>query len=799
MIRISGGLLLVALTTLMTELTLIRVFDVIWYPNMAYMVITLAMFCFGLSGVYSSLRPIKAENSVALRISILSLLFGVFALAIMPIMNKIPFIRLLYIEPETGFLNFMLMFIVLGIPFFIAGLIFTTVFSTYSKKIQTLYFWDLLGAAIGCVIMVPFLPIIGPGGLLFLTCAFGVWASGLFSNNKVYTIAALVVGAVIAIIPFARQDGYYDFKEQLNKRGVMAAKKKQQIELSYWDPISKIDVINLRNRKHIAYDGGTQSTFIFPFDGDYKALRERIKTKVSADFMGQNILFSHYLKKDTDQEVLVIGCAGGQEIKAALTFGAKRVDAVELVDFVVQLGKNHYSEYNGNIFNHPDVKAFTGEGRSFLRSSKSKYDIIQIYSNHTSSSIAGGAGAMAVNYLQTADAYREYFSHLKNDGILQINHHIYPRMVTTAALAWKQMGGGDFQKHVLVCQAQGTIFDVLPTLLIKMEPWTEAEVNQIKDLLGPTHTKVVENPVNTGESFLSAEFYSGDISAGLLERLKFRAAPATDDKPYFNFIRKSVDYLKPDHDNYLNYSTAALLNTQLKKSFIKKIPKDILPLIVIGSASLLFTAVFILLPLYFSKAGKTKWSGKQSSLCYFSCLGAGFIIFELIFIQIFMKLIGYPLYTYSTVVFTILLAAGIGSASSEKLNVNIKNRWHLPFIGILISGIFIIISHAAIFDIFLTMDVKIRVFVAAAMIFPLGFFLGMPFPLGILAIKNQPHGAIAWAWGLNGLFTVVGGLLSVILSIYIGFKATLFLVLVIYMIAFYMFSKIRHAVIAETD
>ena len=159
----------------------------------------------------------------------------------------------------------------------------------------------------------------------------------------------------------------------------------------------------------------------------------------------------------------------------------------------------------------------------------------------------------------------------------------------------------------------------------------------------------------------------------------------------------------------------------------------------------------------------------------------------------FYKLIGYPLYTYSTVVFTILIAAAVGSASTQKLNIAPGYRWYLPFVGITIAGFLLINTHSHIFDYFLTFDVSARILVAALMIFPLGFFLGMPFPLGILAIKHQPRGAIAWAWGINGLFTVVGGLLSVILSIYIGFKATLFLVLLLYLAAFYMFTRMRRA------
>ncbi len=84
---------------------------------------------------------------------------------------------------------------------------------------------------------------------------------------------------------------------------------------------------------------------------------------------------------------------------------------------------------------------------------------------------------MATTYLQTAEAYEEFFSHLKPDGILHINHHIYPRMVTTAAKGWKNMGRTNFRAHVLVFQARDGVQDNLPTLLIRMRPWTREEVD----------------------------------------------------------------------------------------------------------------------------------------------------------------------------------------------------------------------------------------------------------------------------------------------------------------------------------
>ncbi len=787
--RIAPGLFLIALTTLMLELTLIRVFDVIWTPNMAYMVITLAMFCFALSGIYVALRPVKDVANVPRHLAAISLLFGVLALAFLPIMNALPidFDNLLQ-HPTHGVVQFILMYGALALPFFLSGLVFTIVFSTYAEAIRTLYFWDLTGAGLGCIILVPLLPHFGPGGMLFIACGFALFASGLFLGNRRWLATSIAAGIMLIVVPLVATDGYLDFVEHTLKRGTKIFRAQGLVERTYWDPISKIDVVNHGSRKDILYDGGSQTSVITRFDGNLRELRKTLPANSFTQFTSPGVLASHVLKEQSDQDVLVIGSAGGQEVKAALTYGAKHVDAVELVGFVVRMGKEIYADYNGNFYNNPNVYYTTGEGRSFLRSTDKKYDIIQIFSNHTSSSIAAGNGAMSPTYLQTAEAYKEYFQHLKEDGILHINHHVYPRMVSTAALAWHRLGRGDFRKHVMVFESASKRFqDNLPTLLIKMQPWTADEAETLKRFFGVA-VSLVEDPIEPKRSFLSEDFYTGEFPSNLARNLPFRAGPSTDDNPYFNFLRQTLGELQADPERYLNYSTASLLNSQLLPGFF---PQDVAHLIITAVAAVVFILAFVFIPLYFSTAGRSDWPGKGSTLLYFACLGAGFIIIELIFIQLYMKLIGYPLYTYSTVVFALLLSAGIGSYSADKLGIDLSSRWQLPFAGIGIYGGVLLATHQIVFDMFLTTPTAVRILVATASIFPLGLFMGMPLPLGILAIKDQPKGAIPWAWGLNGLFTLVGGLLSVLSSIFLGFKITLLLAICVYGVAYFAFRRVR--------
>lgn len=828
-IRISLGLFLIALTTLMTELVLMRVFDVILQTNIGYVIITGAMFAFGLAGIFAALFPLKDHSQVRGKIAFCSAGFAITALALLPLLNIIPFSTdELYADKVGQLIWFTLMYLGLVLPFFLAGLVFTYVFTAYARDIRKLYFFDLCGAAIGCIALIPFITRIGPGGLLFLSCGGGLLAAALFAESRKFTVGAVVLGLGVCVVPFLRTGSYYDFAPHLNKRGVLSADESQSIERTIWDPISKIDVIDSfrqdpdtgerrLHHKHVAYDGGNQSSHMFPFDGDLEKLRKQLeadKSVVLDNFWNRGVVVAHRFFADTDADALIIGAAAGQETKGALLYNPGSVDAVELVGAVIDLvtGKldPKYSEFIGNIFQDPRVNAIIGEGRSFLRSTDKQYDVIQMFSNHTSSSVAAGTGAMATTYLQTVEAYIEYFESLKANGILQANHHVPGRMIATAAVAWKKMGRDNFSDHVLLFERPEAPFDSIPTFLIKMSPWTAAEVASVSEFMLERTPEdngepnglwvhdyhvMVHNPLEPDKSFYSPEFFSGEMSAALIDRVPYRTAAATDDRPYFNFLRRTTDTLPDEGDPavFLDASTAYRLNSQLQGDAIK-VPMDTAHFFVAGAAGLVFTVLFIFVPLLFSKAGRQPWVGKFPTVIYFSCLGAAFIIVELTAIQKLMHLIGFPLYTYSVVIFTMLLAAGLGSASAGLLNIRPGSRWWIPFAGTLVFGLAMLALYPVVSQGFLSQPLVVRCLVAAGMIFPMAFFMGMPLPLGIMALEGKPAGAIAWAWGMNGLFTVIGGVAAAVISISRGFTFTMLLAFAIYALAAVAFSVLRRGV-----
>lgn len=811
-----------ALVTLATELILIRVFDVILFRVFAYIIITCAMFAFGAAGVFLAIfNPAPDQPSTQRRLLVYAVTAALLLAFVRPAVN-LSGLNLAEAaqHPITVFGQMLFIYGVLVLTFFFLGLIIVEIISLQVRHIHATYFSDLVGAGIGCIVFLPFLARIGPGGLLLGAAGLMLGVAALFVGGRAVRGVLLAGAAAGLALPFALDPDRLDFRMLVDKRDVSEGIAAGRREVSIWDVIAKLDVIDVGYKqvgdqpccwKHLAYDGGNQSTRLFRLDDDPAGLRRRLDDGTVAirdHFWFGGVVAAHYLRRDRQQDVLIIGSGGGQEVTAALAYGAGRVDAVEMVGTVIDLVRTTYADYIGDVFNDARVQVIHGEGRSYLRSTAKTYDVIQIFSNFTSSAAAEGGANSNSFFLQTADAYQEYFRHLKADGILQVNVFDYPRVVATAAMAWRALGRqGDFQDHVAILERTYVndpnsgryqmLGDTLPTILIKMTPWTPAEVAELVDSQTAFEgtalpVQLVVNPVDRQGSFLSRDFFSGHLPDELAARLPYDVRPATDDWPFFAFIRKpfySSQKIEPDPRLFVNLSTAKFMNGQIQRGVSVGLFQFIIP----GAAALAFAVLFIIVPMLFAPSGRIAWRDKAPLIVYFACLGFGFIVIELMAIQIFAKLIGFPLYIYSTVIFTMLLAAGLGSMVSGRLGIGPDRRWPWPFVGIALGGAVLLHLYPVVLDTALAWPLPARIATAMLLLFPLSFCLGMPFPLGILAVRTLPAGAVAWAWALNAVFTVAGGFASIVASLLVGFRATLLGALATYAIALAAFALLRRA------
>ncbi len=914
---ISFGVAAISFAVLMMELSMIRIMEVILAPNTGYMALTSAMFALGLGGIYLYLFPFDPER-IKRNLGRLALLFAIAAPMVIFIFNLLPFgFEINQQNLLVQILCWAGMYIALVLPFFAAGLALALIFQTYSQDIDRLYFFDLIAAGCACLIFIPLLPSYGPGGMIFVASAASLIAFICFMQpSKIVSFVVSGLAAVLIVTPLVKI-GYIEFDGHANKRGNDQMIEEGKRWMVKWDPVSKLEIFAARpNALLFSIDGGTQGSWLGGFDGDFSFFDQVRTEQPDTYFFGRNSI-AHYFTdtKGIDPEVLIIGSSAGGETKAALAFGAEHIDAVELVGAIINTERNEFKDFGGGIYNHPNVNAVIGEGRSFLRSTDKKYDIIQMFSNHSTSSITQGSTAAGVAYLQTIEAYLEYFTHLKDDGVMQINHHIYPRMMTTAAQAWHQLGYEDFYKHALVIEPR--VADTLPTLLIKMQPWTEQEVetiisyvnrkisfepyrpvrkkpsakiyadkvfeakriyqgefmNTLQIQLGtylqnglpydvnvevlaesgekifsgailgaqifdnvPTNLWLGEltnvnnkeltvrisapeateenaisiwlskdgeavfsflpgkqvptnfiafNPLDESNNVLNTNLLQTPFPSELAQQLPWDITPVTDYSPFFGMIRKNLEPHKVGKENMLDSNTAYLLNTQLNNGY----PKDWIHLIVVAAVSIIFALIFILLPILRTNMKDATWPGMSRDIAYFACLGLGFIMLQVVFIQLFHKLIGFPVHTFVLVISTMLLSAGVGSMLSQRFLKWVNNRTQIVFLIIVLYGIGFILTFESLFYFLLAYPLPVRLICGGLMIAPVSFFMGMPFPIGILGLSKNNSAAIPWAWALNGFFTVLGGYLAIVISIFTNFIVVMGLAFFIYAVAMFVVRK----------
>src|SRR5215510_14682636 len=229
-LTLSLGLFFTSVTMLMVEILLIRVFDVILLPSTGYLVITLAMFALGVAGIYATLRPIPKDRDVHRRLAVLTIVLAVAILLIQPGFNAT---HLIYERFESrlvkGLVDLTLMYMMIMPIFFLGGLIVTYVFSAYPLRIRSLYFWDLTGAALGCVIFVPFLQRLGPAGLMVCAGAMLLIAAGLFAGKRKWSLLTAIAAGGLFVLPFVKGSERFEFDFHFNKRGTCAAQRNGQI------------------------------------------------------------------------------------------------------------------------------------------------------------------------------------------------------------------------------------------------------------------------------------------------------------------------------------------------------------------------------------------------------------------------------------------------------------------------------------------------------------------------------------------------------------------------------------------
>lgn len=736
------GISFVSFSVLDFEITLTRISSVVFIYHYAFMAVSMALLGLALGGVVANVFHTKALRDVFRNLSVTSMAFSLSILLLSILVLKIFFVSIYVFS--------LLMFI----PFFVSGLLFATAFKFFAERSNTLYFADLVAAATGSLLVLLLLDQFGAVNTVFLTSTIGSIASICFAiaseSKKVVTVA---LGLLILLSVLSVQNFTYDYvgdvpigsdvdKELyalLNSTEIGA-----RILRSKWSGFGRTDLIEIEGDPHrkVLFIDGSAATYMYHFDGDLNSSANHLDSlKYSVAY------FPFYF--GNKENVLIIGPGGGVDVLIALMGGAGQIEAVEVNPDIVDLVRQH-SDFNGGIYTRfHNVRVFIDEGRSFLKRSTSRYDIIMLNIPVTKTAQGTSGYSLSENFLFTTESFADYLTHLEKNGRLVVVAHFRPEAYKLTVIASKALGDKgksiqDIMRQIVIVEGR----DGRSVFVLKKSAFTYEEVSNIhiKSHEMGFHPIYLPN-VPFLDPLLTAIAYDQLSLSTLVSEFPMNLNPPTDDSPFFY-------------------------------KFERGLPSTLSSLLAGVSLLCLFIVGFYC---RFSRSWKRlSWFMPY----YFSVLGLGFMLIEVSLIQKLILFLGHPTLAISILLSSLLLSTGIGSFYSRRFGDKL-----LPYASRISLTVGVIIflylfSSPFIISLLLGYDLVVRAVSSAIMIFPSGFLMGSLFPLGIRWIRQASEQAIPWMWCLNGIFSVLGSILAVAIAMLLGFNATLLLGALVYLSIF---------------
>jgi spermidine synthase len=773
------GLLSAAL--LMTELAWTRLFSVTMYYHFAFLAISIALFGLSASGVCVFLfrqRLARVPTDTLLARGAL-----MFAASLLVALACLVRLRVgLTFSLDTA-LRMTAIYVLAGLPFFAGGGVIALALSRYARRVNAVYAADLIGAAAGCLLLIPIVNLVGaPGGVLFAAGAGAVAAALFAPSDRRTTLAWSSAILLVAIGGRTLVPALFDLT-------VTKGHEDHRVLFSKWNSFSRIGVYDVPYGDWSlspTFSGALPATLLMDIDSAAATQILHLPNGLpDANYLRYELTALAYLLKGGVSaesappatpgfSALIIGTGGGRDLASALVLGAGRVDGAEINPIIVRdVMTNRFFDYSGRVYGDPRVRVHVEDGRSFVRRSRERYDVIQASLVDTWAATAAGAYTLTENSLYTTDAFEDYLDHLTDDGVLSISRWMFDglRLVSLAQEAFARRGVEAAPRIAIVR------YDRVMTMLTKREPFRREEVEKLEAesralgfeivyLPGVTVTPPAAGPVGDFARLILASdrraFYSGyplDIT------------PVGDDRPFFFHTtrlssQKHVAALMraagfeipapPDLDGFATGGLSALL------------------LLMFVSSALV--VLFVVLPLAVTTrqdlpAGWPRW------LMYFGCLGAGFMLVEVALLQRFVLLLGHPVYSLTVTLFSLLLGTGLGATLGRHVPPDrLPSRMVRVLLGVVAMAIFAAAGLPRVIDAAIGQPLWLRLCLASALMLPAGILMGVPLPSAVrLLAERRADALVPWAWAINGVFSVVGSTLAVFVAMNWGFSTTLLL------------------------
>ena len=767
----AAAMFLISFGLVLFELVLTRIFGVVLFASFAHLALALALLGISVGALMQHLWPtLVPDEGLEERLGWLSLLMGAATLAAVLFTLLAP-ITIQFEEPPEHYgerssiswdlidpLWFSALMPALAIPFAIAGLAFAGAFQHRRSDIGLLYGFDLMGGAAAAVVFVPLLYLLpGPDVAFVVAMAMCVSAMLTFAASG---RRQLVVGTVLPLLLTTILVGVAATGTEVLSVRFAAGYSEENVIYTRWTPLTRL-AIHQGQRGHFMLLDNTSASEI--------VRSERRRAQLARE--PNRGLVYHFM--DPPARVAILAASAGPEVAAAQSRGFSDIDAIDIAAEIGDIVSERYADNPVNPYTQPGIHRVAMDGRAAIMHSEQPYDIIQMVHANLHSSAGQLANAWSPALLETREAFVTYLSKLSDDGILSFGRGSKTKWLVSSALAaLEELGFEEPERHVVWVSGAAQV------MLVKKRPWTAAERDRLAEHLATLHNQYLYyDPIDPDPEVL---------------RKATSLRVLTDDHPY---IGTGDDLLQA-----LGASYRHLISPEKEETSAVTIIYHAMALQV---AFVLAAGVLLLgLPMATRRtAGLEEIRGVGWGLAYVACLGYGYLAVETVLLHELVLFVGHPTYAITVVILAMLLFSGLGSISAGRLDAEqlprtlVRVLSTILALGALQAWVVPDLLQAFAFG----LPLPIRVGIVFVLLAPLGFVMGMPFPLALRILRPEASAMVPWAWALNGWMSVAASLGTVLVSRLAGYDVAFSVALAAYGGALLSSRYLDHIGIADVD
>ncbi len=733
-ISLLAAVFFTSMTMMILEVTLTRLFSVILYYHYVFAVVSVAVL--GLSGGAVLIARLRISSWSARvlgnGLAVCSLIVSVFILLSVLLVVVLPSARLLLLYVVVAFF-----------PFFFVGAILAACFVRFSSRSGRIYFADLTGAAFGALAVVFSLEKLGGYGTAVFLVLVPCLSALLFASGKLWRILsfsalglALLVGLAnskYGLVRLHHPDRFHYTKTMFAE--LSGSESERRVIDTSWNALGRVDVVESGDpRQKLIYTDSGAGTPMVEFDGDLRTI----------EYLRKEIGYFPFRWGKRDK-VLIIGPGGGKDALLAFLGGSRKIVGVEVNPGIIR-AMNKFAAFNGGIYaGYKGIEIVRDEGRRFIEATKEAYDIIYLSLVYVQAADQQGL-SLTENYVFTREAFSSYLRLLASDGRLVIIFHDINDLTKgfITALFALQDAGRDVREaaeHVLVLNGSDKREISSPLLIVQKRSFTPEEARDIEARARSLGFRPLYVPFRSAGMFYSLVVRGRQSLEEFISFTGARVSPATDNSPFFY-------------------------------QFDRRLPVELQA--VLFPVSVLLVGSIVWLCARERKKSDGARGERYFLPFYFPLLGVGYMLVEVVLVQKLLLLLGYPSLLFSVVLFSLLLSGGAGSLLSDSLFKHGKRRILVLLTAIIVLLVLLYIPLLGmVIERAIGLSLLYRALVVVGLVSPLGFCMGMPFPVGLRILSAYNSSRVPSAYALNGIASVLGSVLAVVVALVVGFVQVL--------------------------